>query len=160
MTRRRVQSGFTFIELLSVVVIIGILTVIMLPNVKNYQAKTKVSEAVMALTNCRTSVSEIYVSGGPIPPDDWGCDTNYRSQYVDQIQVSPDGIITVRTSALLGDTRVAIKDISLAPLNRSGQVMNNDDAGDPVFRWRCGAISDGTDSDLAVIFLPSSCRGV
>ena len=160
MTRRGAQAGFTFIELMAVVVIMGILVVIIIPNIKNYSARAKVTEVVVALTNCRTSVSEIYQSGGTIPPESWGCDTKHKSQYVELISVDTDGIVKVTTSGRLGDARISVKDITLAPLNRSGQVMNADDAGEPVFRWRCGAVADGTDADLDVMFLPSSCRGV
>ena len=66
----------------------------------------------------------------------------------------------MRTSPRLGDARVSVQDITLAPLNRSGQPMSADDQGEPVFRWRCGAVVDGTDDTLDVMFLPSSCRGV
>jgi type IV pilus assembly protein PilA len=165
MIRRSAQAGFTFIELMGVVAIMGILVVIIMPNIKNYTARAKVTEVVVALTNCRTSVSEIYQSGSSIPPEDWGCDTKHKSQYVDQIDVishpvSGEGVVRVRTSPRLGDARVSVKDITLAPLNRSGQPMSADDSGDPVFRWRCGAVVDGTDASLDVMFLPSSCRGV
>ena len=160
MTQRKAQGGFTFIELMGVIAIMGILTVMIVPNIKNYSSRAKVTEAVVALTNCRTSVSEIYQSGTPIPPDSWGCDTKHKSQYVDEIMVEGDGIIKVRTSPRLGDVRVSVKDITLAPLNRSGGLMSADDQGEPVFRWRCGAVVDGTDASLDVMFLPSSCRGV
>ena len=165
MTQRRAQGGFTFIELMGVVAIMGILVVLIMPNIKNYSARAKMTEVVVALTNCRTSVSEIYQSGGSIPPEDWGCDTKHKSQYVDQIDVmahpvAGEGVVRVRTSPRLGDARVAVKDITLAPLNRAGQIMSADDSGDPVFRWRCGAVVDGTDASLDVMFLPSSCRGV
>jgi len=163
MTRRRAQSGFTFIELMSVVAIMGILLVLVMPGIKNYTMRAKVSEAILALTNCRTSVSEIYQSGSPIPPSSWGCDTAHKSQYVDSIEVIPhpvdgDGIIRVFTSASLGDSRTAIKYITLAPLSRTGVPMNSDDQGNAVFRWRCGNTADGTDL-TEVSFLPSSCRG-
>lgn len=163
MTRRQAQSGFTFIELMAVVAIIGILTVLVMPGIKNYTMRAKVSEAILALTNCRTSVSEIYQSGSPIPPNSWGCDTGHKSQYVDSIEVVPhpvdgEGVIRVFTSAILGDSRTAIKYITLAPLSRSGAPMTSDDSGTAVYRWRCGNTVDGTDlTDLA--FLPSSCRG-
>jgi type IV pilus assembly protein PilA len=162
MTRRRAQSGFTFIELMSVVVIMGILAVMILPNVKNYQARAKVSEAIIALTNCRTTVSEIYLAGGQLPTistGGWGCEGSSKSKYVDAIVVSDDGVIKVTTSGAMGDLRIANQDITLAPLSRAGTVMSQDDSGEPVFRWRCGSTLDGTDSGLDLSFLPSSCRG-
>jgi len=157
MTRRRAQSGFTFIELMAVVAIMGIMVVLVMPNIKNYTMRAKVSEAIVALSSCRTAVSEIYVSGSPIPPETWGC-SGGRSQYVESIDVDDAGVIRVFTSAILGDSRVAIKYITLAPLSRAGVPMNSDDQGNAVFRWRCGNTADGTDlTDIS--FLPSSCRG-
>ena len=154
----RAQAGFTFVELMAVVVIMGILVVIIMPNIKHYTARAKVSEAIVALTSCRTSVSEVYISGSPIPPDTWGCDITRKSQYVERLEVEDDGNIKVFTSPLMGDTRIAIRWITLAPMARSGQRMNPDDYGTPVFRWRCGSTTDGTDiEDFS--FLPSSCRG-
>jgi type IV pilus assembly protein PilA len=160
MSRHGTQAGFTFIELMAVVAIMGILVVLVLPNVKNYTARAKVSEALVALTNCRTSVSETYVSGSAIPPEDWGCNLTSKSQYIEAISVDDDGVVKVQTSHLMGDARISVKDITLAPLNRSGQVMNADDSGDRVFRWRCGAVQDGTSDSLDKAFLPSTCRGV
>jgi type IV pilus assembly protein PilA len=162
MTRRRAQSGFTFVELMAVVVIMGILAVMIMPNIKNYQARAKVSEAIIALTNCRTTVSEIYVAGGDLPTaltGGWGCEGTAKSKYVDALEVDDNGIIKVLTSGAMGDLRIAVKYISLAPLARSGSVMSADDSGNAVFRWRCGSPLDGTDADLDIMFLPSSCRG-
>jgi len=158
MTQRRAQSGFTFIELMAVVAIMGILIVIVMPNIKNYTMRAKVSEAILALTTCRTSVSEIYTSGSPIPPESWGCETGRKSQYVESLEVTDEGVIKVFTSPVLGDSRVAIKYITLAPMARTGVRMNADDQGNSVFRWRCGNTDDGTDL-TEISFLPSSCRG-
>lgn len=158
----RAQAGFTFIELLSVVMIMGILVSIIMPNVKNYVARAKVTEAISALTACRTPVSEVFQSGssGQNFPSEWGCELakGKGSKYVDSIAVEK-GIILVLTSGAMGDLRIAPKTISLAPLARSGQVMTEEDMGDAVFRWRCGAIADGTEETFDVTMLPSTCRG-
>jgi type IV pilus assembly protein PilA len=158
----RAQAGFTFIELLSVVMIMGILVSIIMPNVKNYVARAKVTEAISALTACRTPVSEVFQSGssGQNFPSEWGCELakGKGSKYVDSIAVEK-GIILVLTSGAMGDLRIAPKTISLAPLARSGQVMTEDDMGDAVFRWRCGAVADGTEDTFDVSMLPSTCRG-
>src|SRR5262245_50466347 len=124
--KRNSQSGFTFVELMAVVAIMGILVVLIMPNVKHYTARAKVAEAIVALHNCRPSVSEIYQSGSPIPPLEWGCNIKQKSQYVDFLEVDDEGVIRVFTSTLMGDSRIAIQYISLAPMARSGQRMNSD----------------------------------
>ena len=162
MTRRRAQTGFTFFELMLVMVILGVLAAIVMPSIKNYSARAKLSEAIIALTNCRTTVSEIYLSGGDLPTistGGWGCEGTSTSKYVETIAVSDEGVIKVTTSGALGDLRVSLRDITLAPLARTGLPMGPDDSGNAVFRWRCGSTADGTDADLDVSFLPGSCRG-
>jgi type IV pilus assembly protein PilA len=163
MKGRYSQSGFTFIELMSVVAIIGILAAIMMPGVKNYVARSKVSEAVQALAACRTPVSEIFLTGAPGQafPTDWGCaKPTGASKYVESIEVLDNAVIRVQTAAAMGDLRIAPKYVTLAPLARSGYLMTEDDQGDAVFRWRCGAVADGTDPDIDLTFLPSTCRGI
>jgi len=160
MRGRNAQAGFTFIEVMSVVAIIGILAAIMAPSIKNYTARAKVSEAVLALTKCRNTVTEAYLSGGALPSaGNWGCESNATSKYVATIEVVDEGVIKVLTGSGMGDLRVAPRYITLAPLSRSGQLMNeDDDKGSSVFRWRCGSPADGTDPEL-MNYLPSSCRG-
>ena len=160
MKGQQAQSGFTFIELMSVVAIIGILACIIMPSVKNYYARAKISEAILALTTCRTTIGEVYLSGTTLPDaGNWGCESVNSSKYVAAITTDESGVIKVLTGAGMGDLRIAPKYITMAPLNRSGTVMNEDDAGNSVFRWRCGSTADGTDDGLDT-FLPSTCRGL
>jgi type IV pilus assembly protein PilA len=162
---RSAQAGMTFIELLLVTAIIGILTAVAMPNIKNYSARAKVSEAILALTKCRGPVGEVYLAGGDTMPatDSWGCEENNSSKYVAEIHVTGSGdpkgvgIIKVRLAPAVGDARIANADVTLAPMNRSGTVMDIDDMGTSVFRWRCGHPDDGTDVDPT--FLPGTCRG-
>jgi type IV pilus assembly protein PilA len=167
MGTRRSQAGMTFIELMSVVAIIGIITTIALPNIKNYSARAKVSEAILALTSCRGNVQEIYLSGGNTLPaeGDWGCErgtmfgTPAVSKFVDSVWVdtAAGGVIKVQLSPGVGDARIANQNLTMAPIHRAGHPMSEDDLGQGVYRWRCGLASDGTEIEL--MFLPSSCRG-
>jgi type IV pilus assembly protein PilA len=158
--RRNRQSGFTLIELMIVVAIIGILASVAMPQFRNYAARAKVTEAIMQLTNCRTSVQEVYSSGGALPGlDEWGCgEGTVVSKFVERLSVNPVGIITVTIGNQVGDLRLFQMDVTLAPLNSAGQVMSDLDQGSAVRRWRCGNPADGTNVEL-VNFMPATCRG-
>ena len=148
------QSGFTIIEIMIVTVIIGVLAVVAIRAANGYAVRAKVSEAVLALSTCRTVVGEVYMSADTLPaPNTWGCEATNSSKYVDTVTTTAEGIIRVGLRNV-GDLRVDFHTISLAPLDGSSILMT--DVG-RVARWRCGAAADGT--DVSVEFLPATCRG-
>jgi type IV pilus assembly protein PilA len=154
----RKESGFTLIELMIVVAIIGILASIAMPAFRDYTARAKVSEGLVMLTNCRNIIQEVYLSGGSLPGiGNWGCEAEGPSKFVERITTTDNGIVVLTLGGAINDLRLSQKDITLAPLNSANQVMTDLDVGTPVRSWRCGAVADGT--DLNSNFLPSSCRG-
>jgi type IV pilus assembly protein PilA len=156
MARR--QGGFTLIELMIVVAIVGILASVAMPQFRDYAARAKVSEALVQLTNCRNIIQEVYLSGGSLPGiGNWGCEAENPSKFVERITTTENGIAVVTLGGQIGDLRLSQKDITMAPLNASNNVMTDIDMGTPVRRWRCGNTTDGTDLDHN--YLPSSCRG-
>lgn len=156
--KRSGQSGFTLIEVMIVAAIVGILTSIVMPEIRSYQARAKVSEALLLLTNCRNVIHEVYLSGSDRPvAGSWGCEGDQPSRFVFGVTTSDEGIVRLQLGNNIGDLRLSLFIITLAPLNGSGNVMREEDLGTPVRRWRCGAPVDGT--DLNPNYLPSSCRG-
>ena len=156
--RKGKQPGFTLIELMIVSAIISILASVLLPEMRSYQARTKVAEAMQALASCRNVITEIYLSGADVPAaDSWGCESERPTRYVERVRTTEHGIIRLTLGSDIGDLRLSIHEITLAPLNGAGAVMREEDLGTPVRRWRCGSPSDGT--DVKHDFLPSSCRG-
>jgi type IV pilus assembly protein PilA len=158
LSNRKSQSGFTLIEVMIVVAVIGILASVAMPTMRTYSARAKVTEALVLLSNCRNQIQEVYLSGSNLPgPDGWGCEAINPSRFVSTISTTNEGIVRLTLGNQVGDLRLAQFDITLAPLNSAGSVMGEDDLGTPVRRWRCGSPIDGT--DLKRDFLPSSCSG-
>src|SRR6267378_1170016 len=154
---RTIQKGFTLIELMIVVAIIGILAAVALPAYQDYTVRAKVSEVILALSACRTTVTEIYQSGG-IPPgaNNWQCESGVQSRYVAGVATDTDGKVTATVQGI--SPSVNTKVVTLVPLidaNTAASVTLN--MGSGLFGWRCGAPADGT--DLLPKYLPSSCRG-
>jgi len=156
---RNSQAGFTLIEVMIVVAVIGILAAVAMPTFRDYSARAKVTEALVQLTNCRNIIQEVYMSGGALPGvDGWGCEADNPSKFVERISTTNEGIVKVTLGGQVGDLRLAFHDITMAPMNSSNQVMGDLDVGSAVRRWRCGSTTDGT--DLNPNFLPASCRGI
>src|SRR4051812_19182888 len=91
---RNVQKGFTLIELMIVVAIIGILAAIALPAYQDYTARAKMSEVIVALDKCKVSVTETSQTGVASNPaaDGFGCGETASaiSQYVGALHTDVD----------------------------------------------------------------------
>ena len=158
---KKVQQGFTLIELMIVIAIIGILAAVALPAYQDYTVRAKASEVVLAASACRTTITETVQSASvlPVTANTWGCESSTStSKYVASVATAaPSGIITV-TSQNLGFQ----VDVQMAPCNDATTVTTfatctAPTAGGRVTQWLCGPTPTAAAAGFAK-YLPGSCR--
>ncbi len=163
--KRHLQAGFTLIELMIVVAIIGILAAVALPAYKSYTIRAKATEVILAASSCRTAVAELFQVSS---------DTNIAaklpnacsieaSKYVAAATnpVNGNGVIYVvaNATALGGDVTSTANTIALRPFKRgeSGSLamVGGSDGGQNVVEWKCGPAATNA---FPAKYLPASCQ--
>jgi type IV pilus assembly protein PilA len=160
---RTMQKGFTLIELMIVVAIIGILAAVALPAYQDYTVRAKVSEVVLAASSCRTSITEIVQTSTTADISSAlgsACSFTPTKYVSSSSSVSTtNGVITVvgNHTNLGGATDSTHNAISLTPYQTgSTQINATTDGGKTIESWKCGPAAT---NPMPAKYLPGSCKG-
>jgi type IV pilus assembly protein PilA len=143
---KRVQQGFTLIELMIVVAIIGILAAVALPAYRDYTVRAKVSELILAASSGKNTITEYVNTYGTMPASGSVTLESQSTKYVSSVAYtqtnSSNGVITVTATST--ESAISGKTIDLLGAVSGTQVV-----------WTCKA---GSSSPIDAKYLPSSCK--
>lgn len=145
---RTMQKGFTLIELMIVVAIIGILAAIALPAYQDYTARSQMSEAMTLASGQKGAVSEYWANEGKFPADNAAAGIaaagDIKGKYVNKVELTPNkGIIEATMQSTGVASGIASKTLALSPITHAGSMD-----------WKCKM---GT-AAAAGKYYPTACR--
>ena len=139
------QNGFTLIELMVVVAVIGVLSAIAIPQYQNYVARAQVAEGFSLLASGKMAVAEYYNENGSFPTDNatarLGAANTIIGKYVGSVTVGNAGALTVAYNTTTAHEKLQGKNFVLTPTDNGGSIS-----------WACGVGTVGVD------YLPNSCQ--
>jgi type IV pilus assembly protein PilA len=146
MEMKKVQQGFTLIELMIVVAIIGILAAIAIPAYQDYTVRAQVSEGLNLGGGAKTAVTEYFQDRGAWPTTNTmagleAVPANIKGKYVASVAVGANGLVTVTYGIDAHAALLAGKTLTLSPLDAGGSVT-----------WTCASAT------LPDKHLPAACR--
>ncbi|HID7664043.1 TPA: pilin [Neisseria meningitidis] len=159
------QKGFTLIELMIVIAIVGILAAVALPAYQDYTARAQVSEAILLAEGQKSAVTEYYLNHGIWPKNNTSAgvasSSTIKGKYVEKVEVK-NGVVTAEMKSTGVNKEIQGKKLSLWAKRQDGSV-----------KWFCGqpvtrtdkatddvkaATANGTDDKINTKHLPSTCR--
>ncbi|HFB1571325.1 TPA: pilin [Neisseria gonorrhoeae] len=156
------QKGFTLIELMIVIAIVGILAAVALPAYQDYTARAQVSEAILLAEGQKSAVTEYYLNNGIWPENNGDAgvasSSSIKGKYVKEVKVAK-GVVTAQMASSNVNKEIKDKRLSLWARRQDGSV-----------KWFCGqpvtraakdddAVTDANDANkIETKHLPSTCR--
>ncbi|HFB5094869.1 TPA: pilin [Neisseria gonorrhoeae] len=162
------QKGFTLIELMIVIAIVGILAAVALPAYQDYTARAQVSEAILLAEGQKSAVTEYYLNNGKWPEDNdkagvASTPTDIKGKYVQKVEVN-NGVVTATMLSSGVNNEIQGKKLSLWAKREDGSVKWF--CGQPVTRTEANAKAgtddvakdDAAGKKIDTKHLPSTCR--
>ena len=157
--QRKTQQGFTLIELMIVIAIVGILAAIALPAYQDYTVRSKMSEPMAALAEAKTTVAEYYASNSGLPTNatSFGINTAVRNSDIFQSlditgSAEPVHLYAVVYGSVWGDDG-----------NEYSFQLSGSTNADGTMTWEClpdtGGLATGSSGPVPLKYLPANCRG-
>ena len=132
------QNGFTLIELMVVVAVIGVLSAIAIPQYQNYVARAQVAEGFSLVSSGKMAVAEYYNENGSFPTDNatarLGAANTIIGKYVGSVTVGNAGALTVAYNTTTAHDKLQGKNFVLTPTDNGGSIS-----------WACGVGTVGVD---------------
>jgi type IV pilus assembly protein PilA len=142
----KLQKGFTLIELMIVIAILGILMAIAIPAYQDYAVRAKVSEGINLAGAAKLAVAETYSSRGTMPTNNTSAglpvSTTINGPYVSSVNVGTSGLISITYTGL--EPKISASILNLSPYTAAGSV-----------KWTCKG-SSATNPEPR--YLPAACR--
>jgi len=144
--KKQAQKGFTLVELMIVIAIVGILAAVALPAYQDYTIRAKMSEPLALMGEAKTTIAEYYIANGVMPSNasQAGVRTAINTDIVKSLSFASN-LITIQVQDIGGDTGTN---------NLFVFSLTNTTSGSP--QWKC---KPAASTPINISYMPANCRG-